>query len=810
MDSQPAVRNGRPDDEIELREIWNILMRNRWIIVASIVIAGGLGVAYSLLATPVYEASSSIRIDEEEQSQVAMLDILSSIAKGSQVETEMEVLRSRVVAEDVADSLALRVVMDAPRRTSREHVLAAVHATRAPLPSDDPVEYVLHRQDDGRFAVRYAGEDREIGLFAVGDPIPLEDAEVVLAPDAQDEEEIRLAVRSFDRTVSDLREDLTVTRPNQDANVVEVHYESTDRALARDVPNAIARTFIARRNQVQKTETRSTVAFLRDQIGQLSVQLAGAEDALRDFRERQQVVSLEDEASAQVQRLAEMQGQRDELDAERAALQTLVDEIRAATTANPNDPAPYRRLIAFPSLLRNQATSELFRSLNEADGARAELTKRFSASHPDVLVLSSRIRDLETQLRSIATTYLEGLTNQVASLDRTLARFGDKLEQIPAKEVQFARLKRQTSVLEQIYTLLQTRLKEAEIAEAVEDPSVRVVDPAIPPQEPIRPRGMLNLILALVLGGMVGVSVAFVRVYADTTVHTREHVQQATGAPVLGLIPSIRWEARRRRFRRTNGDARARISAESNLGHRLVTGHDPRNPISEAYRSLRTNITFLRPERTPKVIVFTSPTPGEGKSTTAANFAITLTQQGQRVLLVDADMRRGVLNSVFDIPREPGLSNVLLGHMPGHDAIRSVDLGESGTLEILATGTIPPNPAELLGSSNMRGLLAGFEEIYDAVILDSPPLNLVTDAAVLGTNADGVVVVARASHTQRQALTFAGEQLANVRATLLGSVLNDVDFERDARYYGGYGPYGHGYAHYYGRVSERDPVRAAR
>ncbi len=315
MDSRPtAPGNGRPDDEIELREIWNILRRNRWIIAGCIALAGVLGVAYTLLATPIYEASTSIRIDEEEQSQVAMLDILSSIARGSQVETEMEVLRSRVVAEDVADSLGLRVVLQAPMRTPRERVLSMVSATRAPLKTEEDAEYEARKRDDGRFVVRNTTTGEDVGTYAVGERIPLDAAEVVLAPGAADEDEVRFAVRSFEATVAGLRDALTVTRPNQDANVVEVHYQSSDRGLARDVPNALARTFIARRNQVQKTETRSTVAFLRDQIGQLSVQLAGAEDALRDFRERQQVVSLEDEASAQVQRLAEMQGQRDELE----------------------------------------------------------------------------------------------------------------------------------------------------------------------------------------------------------------------------------------------------------------------------------------------------------------------------------------------------------------------------------------------------------------------------------------------------------------------------------------------------------------
>jgi capsular exopolysaccharide synthesis family protein len=231
----------------------------------------------------------------------------------------------------------------------------------------------------------------------------------------------------------------------------------------------------------------------------------------------------------------------------------------------------------------------------------------------------------------------------------------------------------------------------------------------------------------------------------------------------------------------------------------LVTGRDPRNPVSEAYRGLRTNITFSNPEDPPKTIVLTSAVPQDGKSTSAANLCITLAQQGMHVLLVDADLRRGVLNSVFGTPREPGLTNVLLGRLSSREAIRSVNLGESGSVDFLSTGTLPPNPAELLGSKRMGELLEGLEEDYDLVIIDSAPLTVVTDAAVLGTNADGVILVARASHTDRGAIAYAVEQLRAVRAPVLGCVLNDVDSRRDGRYRSSYGRYGHYHQDYYGK-----------
>ena len=367
-----------------------------------------------------------------------------------------------------------------------------------------------------------------------------------------------------------------------------------------------------------------------------------------------------------------------------------------------------------------------------------------------------------------------------------------------------------------IYTLLQTRLKETEITEAAEDPTVGVVDEAIFPTIPVRPKKPLVISMAALLGLMLSVGVAFAREMMDRTVHTKEDVQMVTAAPVLGLIPRIPRDGGRLLGRKRKKLPRRKVAARiamqsaapSALNERLVTGADPRSPVSEAYRTMRTNITFARPDEIAKTIVFTSPMPGDGKSTSAANLAITLAQQGVKILLIDGDLRRGLLNGVFGVPREPGLSNLLLGKGELDSTIRSIDLGENGHLDFLATGTLPPNPAEMLGSQKMKNLIAELESRYDILLIDSPPLNVVTDAAVLGTVADGVVMIARAGITEKLGLMFAVEQLRNVRAPLLGCVLNDVDFESN-RYYGIYGKYGYyqyNYRYQAQEASERPEV----
>jgi polysaccharide biosynthesis transport protein len=474
------------------------------------------------------------------------------------------------------------------------------------------------------------------------------------------------------------------------------------------------------------------------------------------------------QAESYVSRLADLKAQRDIADAERRALSALVAGDGAASSGG-----SYRNIVGFPSILTSPSGSELLRSLNEAENVRADMLQRYTPENEEVQMQTRRIEELEDQLRGVATTYLEGLNETVESLDNVLAGYAVELRQIPEQEIRLARLERQAEVLEEIHTLLQTRVKEAEIAAAVHDASVRVVDPAIVPARPIRPRPKLSLAFATLLGLGLGLAGAVLRDHADRTVRTREELQQTQpGLPILSVIP-------RARTTRVNGASR-------------ITVVEGESPSAEAYRQLRTNLSFARPDMPQQVIVMTSPTPGDGKSMTSTNLAATLAQQGSRCVLIDADMRRGLLHDAFGVSRDPGLSQVLARQATLEQAVRTIELPElRASIDFIAGGIHPPNPAELLGSARLKELVQQCRELYDVVILDAPPLNLVTDASVMGSIADGVLVVVRSGVTRGDALAYAMDQLEAVRAPILGMVLNDVNL-RSEGYYGKY-------AGYYGR-----------
>jgi polysaccharide biosynthesis transport protein len=790
-DLPPELIIGQAQPQPTLLYFWGIFRRNLWVtLLSGATVASAVGL-YTTRIPHTYRASSSIRVDDRRMSLLAV----DQVAIGSEITTEMEMLRSRSLAEQVVHQLGLRLEVVKPERTERSTLLDSIS--------------VSDEADSGTYIARSTGsrdldadEDQPgATLVGVGSDgwVRLPGVAFRLKSAASRSSAIRVRVTPLAAAVEAFRASLRVSRLGNDANIVVVESRGSDPSLLRDLVNATAAGFIERRQEVERREARTRVAFLREQLDTLKSQLALAEDALRRYRQRAQVTDLQVEASSQLSRLVQMQGERSVLDAEREALAQLLEEVQtAAAQAGPAQPSPYRRLMAFPTLFRNQAASELLRSLGALEDQRSQLLTRRTGKDPDVQILTNRIGQVDEQLRTIGVTYLQGLTGQIASLDSTLRQFGSTLQMIPMKELRVAQLERTPKGLNQMYELVQGRLKEAEIAQAAIDPSVRIVDMADLPDQPVSPRPLLNVAAGFLIGLFLAFGVAVLRARNDPSVHTRADITRVTGMPVVGLIPRIpamrSVEAGlQRRKRRRHGQKPEPVGAAANgalirqhvpLTH-LLSGVGGVGPIAQAFNRLDTYLSFAQPGSPLRTVLFTSPLTGDGKTTTAVNFAVALSLHGHRVLLVDTDLRRGIVHRIFGFHRDPGLSDLLSGTASLEHALRHVSLDpldNQTTLTCLTAGSSQPRPEALLASPTMGSFLQRVRAEYDIVVLDSAPINVVTDAALLAGHVDGILVVVRAAVTADEALAYAVEQLRAVRAPVIGAVLNDVDLRRDASY----------------------------
>jgi capsular exopolysaccharide synthesis family protein len=790
----PAAAAPAEPERLDAQHLWHALMRNRLLMLGVAALVVALTAALTFVQRPVYESLATVRVEPSQRDKNPLAELVPYASNvPGEIETDLMVLHSRDVAARVVDTLGLRVSVQEPA-LPRARVLRLLHVPR----EETGGAFELTRAARGAYRVRALGNPplpRVPATVELGQPFQVAGVELALAPELlrAPPERIRFSVSPFLRTAESLRNQIDAARPDPQARILSISYRSTDPELAAAVPNAVTAAFIQHKLEGGRAESHSTVLFLRDQVANYEGQLERAEATLRAFRERERVVSPQQEATEQVQRLAQLQGESDQMRAERDALAALLQRVQSSPP-QAGGPSPYRQLASFPTFLGNRAVQDMLQALTALENQRAELLVRRTNASVDVQGIDTRIREIELQLYQMSRNYLESLDSQIASKQGVLSRFGSQLELIPAREVEFARLSRQEKLLEDLYTLLQTRLKEAEIRDAVTPADVRLIDAALVPTVPVSPRPVRNLFIGTVLGMLLGIAAALGREMLDTAVRSTDDVKTATQMPILGVIPRDRTMApaagRLSRIRRVPPDVFV-------PGSRVAMQVNPHSAVAEAFRMLRTNISYSRIGGTPQLLLVTSAMPGDGKSTSSSNLAMALAQQGTRTLLVDADLRRGTLHHLLGVPQEPGLTNVLLGRSTLAGAVSTVPAGVDGaTLDVLAAGVFPPNPAELLGSPEAAALMQQLRAEYQAIVVDAPPLNLVADAAVLARLADATVLVTRPGFTDRRALHHAAAQLQQVGAPVSGVLVNDVDFEsRTSAYsYGGYG-YGYGYAH---------------
>ncbi len=633
-----------------------------------------------------------------------------------------------------------------------------------------------------------------------------------------------------------LRSVLTLT-PTRDADIVDIRVRTNDPHEAALIANTFAEVYVRVNEQNNRAHARRVREFLQQQYEWTRDTLAKAERELQDYMTRTGSMELDVRANALVTQLSELDSKASEAriacDALRRTLDqyhqqlrdiepTLAEEL--ATVSSPYIETLQQELarlevqrdlilaskpvVASPVYFQTQMqqVEAQLAELREKLRQRTEELKRSKLGAlpvpPEGGGPTAALQNLRQKVFELSVQ-LQAEEARLNAIENARRKAEQEFQRLPAQIIELARLRRTTGSLEKLHDLLSEKLNEAIIAEQSVFATVSILERAVAPSRPISPNRSLNMTVATIVGLLLGIGFVLLRVLTDTTVRSPEDLENA-GMVVLAAIPRIPPDL-------TAADAAmiaqnpeeaafySRFPAEQAIPPHLISHCNPKSPIAENYRSVRTALQFATVGTSHPLIVVTSSVPQEGKTTTTTNIAITFAQAGYRTLLIDADLRRPSTHSVFGFGREPGLVNVLIGELPADAACRPTGIGG---LDLLTCGPIPPNPSELLGSEHTRQLLHELRHRYDIVFVDTPPVISVTDALVLAPLAHVYVLVARANETRIEALLKARELLERVSARILGVVLNEFDI---ATTYGSYYRYYryYKYYHYYADTDRR-------
>src|SRR4029079_10573871 len=567
----------------------------------------------------------------------------------------------------------------------------------------------------------------------------------------------------------------------KETRLIDIDYTHGDPEIAAKVVNAVAETFV-RSNLEKKSETNtSTSEFLSKRVTELQTQIRASEERLVDYAKKNQILSLDASQNTVVERLAGLNKQLLEAENDRKMAEAEFNAARNPGAA---------------SALAESASKEIETSesrLAELKQKRAQLLVEATEEAPEVKEIDQQIdvlqkhltdtrsRGTATLLKNLETKYRQAVAREDALRKSFNQQKGETVTQNEAA-INYRILQQEIEANKGLLNNLLQRSKENDVVLAGRPNNISVVDYAIVPDFPVGPARMRSVMLAFVLALAFGIGLALVLEYLDDTVHSTDDVEKVLRLPALAVIPAMGAGTKRRQLMSTASALQKRNGSNGTNPELLlhVTG---RSALAEAYRQLRTSVLLSTAGRAPKTLLVTSSLPGEGKTTTAVNTAVNLAQTGAQVVIIDADMRRPRLQSIFDLRGQLGLSSILSADVSEAEMLAMVSRNETTGVNILTSGPIPPNPAELLGSDQMRRLVEVLQKHFMHVVIDSPPVSSFTDGVLLATLVDGVLLVVHGGKSSRHIVRRSRQLLMDVGAKIFGVVLNNVAVQSHDYYY---------------------------
>ena len=757
------------ESEVHLRDYWRAIRKRLWLVVGIVALLTMLSALYMARKPDIYEAGSRVQVDLERNQALGGLSKNSPIIFNSAANdpayfnTQLQIL--------TGPALLRRVVKTLDLEHNQEFLRPQTAQSRSTWQS---VMHMLGR--DGKSKGDEQATVAETPLTSSVAPATSRDDLI---------EAKRLAP-----FVSTLQGGLTVqpvkeTRTGyiKDTRLIDISFNHPSPQIAAKVVNAIADTFVLS-NMEKKSETNnSTGEYLQKRIAELQLDIRNGDEKLANYSKSHEIVSLEGNENVVAERLAGLNKELLEAENERKSAEAALNAAKAPGAVE---------ALAGSSETESRNIANMEAKLTELRQQRAELLVDNTPEWPAVKEVEKKIADLEKQLNDerarTSTNILKNLETRYRSAlerEQSLAKaFNEQKAQTLTQNdaaIQYRIIQQENATNKELLQQLLQRSKENEVVQAGTPNNIYVVDYALAPEYPIGPRRMRTVMLTLIASLGLGIGLALFLEYLDDTVHSTEDVERMLHLPALAVIPAASVSTRRRLL---PGVSALQPRNGNGVGsNELLVNVDARSPLAEAYRQLRTSVLLSTAGRAPKSLLITSSLPGEGKTTTAVNVAFTLAQTGASVVVIDADMRRPRLHSIFDLDNRRGLSTILSSDMNESELLAVIEQHEQSGVHVLTSGPVPPNPAELIGSDQMRRLMDALSSTFTHIVVDSPPVSSFTDGVLVASMVDGVLMVVHGGKSSRHVVKRSRQLLMDVGAKIFGVVLNNVDLRAHDYYY---------------------------
>lgn len=754
------------EGEVHLLDYWRAIRKRLWLVIGVAVLITTLAIIYVARKPDIYEASSQVEVDLENNPMFAEKNgpmIFNPINDPAYFNTQLQILTSPGLLRRVVKTLDL------------EHTQAFSHPQKS------------QGHSTWKTIVKMLGGGNEQGDNAQQPQVLPLSSSVAPAVSSDDLVEAKRLAPYVGALSGGLRvEPVRENRAgyNKETRLIDITYQHGDPEVAAKVVNCVAQTFV-RSNLEKKNEANtSTSEFLSRRVTELQTQIRAGEEKLVAYAKDNQILSLDASQNTVVERLAGLNKQLLEAEDKRKDAEAKFNAAnRPGAAGFLAEPGAKEIETANAELARlKQKRAELLTQATEEAPEVKEIDEQIDALQKHLA--ETRSRNTTTLLKNLETEYLQAVNREDALRKSFNQQKGETVTQNEAA-INYRILQQEIETNKGLLNSLLQRSKENDVVLAGRPNNINVVDYAIVPDLPVGPARLRTVIFAFVLALAFGAALALFLEYLDDTVHSTDDVEKFLRLPALAVIPAMGSASAPRRLLSSAANLQKRNGQNGHNGTNpeLLLNVNGRSPLAEAYRQLRTSVLLSIAGRAPKTLLVTSSLPGEGKTTTAVNTAISLAQTNASVVIIDGDMRRPRLRSIFDLPEGDGLSSILSSDVTVQDMMGCVMRDEASGLYILPSGPVPPNPAELLGSDQMRKLLETLSSSFTHIVIDSPPVSSFTDGVLIGSMVDGVLLVVHGGKSSRDVVRRSRQLLLDVGAKIVGVVLNNVSVRSHDYYY---------------------------